>query len=132
MILSPIRNEEQYDEALARVDTLMESAPELGSPESDALEILVMLIEKYEDEHWRIEEPDPIEAIKVRMAQMQLERKDLKPYIGSKGKVSDILNRKAGLSLSMIARLSEALGLSADLLMKASSWHFNKNRHKPA
>ena len=88
MNLSPIKNEQQYDDALARVDTLMASSPEPGTPESDELEILVMLIEKYEEEHWRIEEPDPIEAIKVRMAQMHLDRKDLQPYIGSKGKVS--------------------------------------------
>ena len=132
MNLSPIKNEQQYDDALTRVDTLMDSSPEPGTPESDELEILVMLIEKYEEEHWRIEEPDPIEAIKVRMAQMHLDRKDLKPYIGSKGKVSDVLNRKAGLSLAMIAKLSEALSLSADLLMKASSWHFNQNRRNPA
>lgn len=123
MNLQPIRNEHDYDTALERIDELMDLSPEIGTPESDELEILVMLVDKYEETHWKIEEPDPIEAIKVRMAQRSLERKDLEPYIGSKGKVADVLNGKTGLSLSMIAKLSIGLDLSADLLIHASSWY---------
>jgi HTH-type transcriptional regulator/antitoxin HigA len=88
----------------------------------------VLVIEKYEEAHWRIEEPDPIEAIKVRMEQRNLSRQDLEPFIGSKGKVSDVLNGNIGLSLAMIAKLSSGLDLSADLLIRASSW-FRKNRN---
>ena len=123
MKIHPIKTENDYDAALKRVDELMEFAPDLETPESDELEVLVVLIETYESTHWKIEEPDPIEAIKVRMLQKHLDRKDLEAYIGSKGKVSDVLNGNIGLSLSMIAKLSIGLDLSADLLIRASSWH---------
>jgi len=128
MNLHLIKNEDDYDRALERVDELMEANPEPGTPLSDELEVLVLVIEKYEEAHWRIEEPDPIEAIKVRMEQRNLSRHDLEPFIGSKGKVSDVLNGNIGLSLAMIAKLSSGLDLSADLLIRASSW-FRKNRN---
>ena len=128
MNLHLIKNEDDYDRALERVDELMEANPEPGTPLSDELEVLVLVIEKYEEAHWRIEEPDPIEAIKVRMEQRNLSRQDLEPFIGSKGKVSDVLNGNIGLSLAMIAKLSSGLDLSADLLIRASSW-FRKNRN---
>ena len=88
MILKPIKNEKDYDDALNRVDELMELNPDLGTKYSDELEVLAMLIEKYEEYEWAISEPDPIEAIKVRMEQMHLKQKDLIPYIGNKSKVS--------------------------------------------
>jgi len=77
MLLKPIKNEIDYDNALMRVDELMELNPDLGISESDELEVIVMLIEKYEKKEWAISEPDPIEAIKVRMEQMHLKQKDL-------------------------------------------------------
>lgn len=123
MRLHPIRNEKEYDEALERIDALMEISPAKETAESDELEVLVMLVEKYEEKFWKIEEPDPIEAIKVRMAQRDLERKDLEAFIGSKGKVADVLNGKTGLSLAMIAKLSIGLDLPTDLLIHASSWY---------
>jgi len=118
MKLKPIRNEADYDRALERVDALMERNPAVGSPESDELEILSLLIEHYEDQAWPIAEPDPIEAIKVRMEQMNLKQKDLVPYIGNKSKVSELLNRKIGLSLKMIQNLSEGLHLPLEVLIK--------------
>ena len=84
MLLKPIKNELDYDKALNRVDELMDLNPELGSSLSDELEVLAMLIEKYEEKEWAISEPDPIEAIKIRMEQMHLKQKDLIPYIGNK------------------------------------------------
>ena len=117
MLLKPITNESQYDEALDRVDILMELNPALETELSNELEILVMLIEKYEEKNWAISEPDPIEAIKVRMEQMHLKQKDLVPYIGNASKVSEVLNKKIGLSLSMITNLASALHLPLEALI---------------
>ena len=116
--MKPIRNEQAYDEALDRVDVLMDLDPNMGSEQSDELEILVMLIEKYEEKFWKISEPDPIEAIKVRMEQMHLKQKDLVPYIGNKSKVSEVINGKIGLSLSMISKLSAGLHLPLEVLIQ--------------
>ena len=118
MLLKPIKNEIDYDNALARVDELMELNPDLGTLESDELEVIVMLIEKYEEKEWAISEPDPIEAIKVRMEQMHLKQKDLIPYIGNKSKVSEVLNRKIGLSLTMIANIASGLHLPLESLIQ--------------
>ena len=118
MLLKPIKNEIEYDNALVRVDKLMELNPELGTTQSDELEVLVLLIEKYEEKEWAISEPDPIEAIKVRMEQMHLKQKDLIPYIGNKSKVSEVLNRKIGLSLSMITNIAVGLNLPLESLIQ--------------
>ena len=119
MQLKPIKNEQEYDLALNRVDELMDISPEMGTTQSDELEILVMLVEKYEEQHWHIAEPDPIEAIKVRMEQMHLKQKDLVPYIGNKSKVSEVLNRKVALSLSMISKLATGLQLPLEALIQS-------------
>ncbi len=118
MQIKPIHNEEEYEKALERVDELMALDPDLGTPESDELEVLALLIEKYEEKAWMIEEPDPIEAIKLRMEQMNLKQKDLVPYIGNKSKVSEVLNRKVGLSLSMIYNLAKGLHLPLEVLVQ--------------
>ena len=123
--IKPIRTEEAYDKALDRVDILMDLDPEMDTTHSDELEILVMLIEKYEEKFWQISEPDPIEAIKVRMEQMHLKQKDLVPFIGNKSKVSEVINRKIGLSLSMISKLSVGLHLPLELLIQSSEVHVN-------
>ena len=120
MRIKPIHNEKDYDNALDRVDVLMELNPALGTVESDELEVLALLVEKYEEKAWFISEPDPIEAIKVRMEQMHLKQKDLVPYIGNKSKVSEVLNRKVGLSLSMIYNLSQGLHLPLEVLIQPS------------
>jgi len=118
MSLRPIHNETDYDAALDRVDELMELDLKLGTTLSDELEVLAMLIEKYEEKAWAISEPDPIEAIKYRMEQMHLKQKDLVPYIGNKSKVSEVLNRKVGLSLSMITSLAKGLHLPLEVLVQ--------------
>ncbi|MCD6173392.1 MAG: DNA-binding protein [Sulfurimonas sp.] len=123
MLLKPITNESQYDEALDRVDVLMELQPALETELSNELEILVILIEKYEEKNWAISEPDPIEAIKVRMEQMHLKQKDLVPYIGNASKVSEVLNKKIGLSLSMITNLASALHLPLEALINLPKKH---------
>ncbi len=118
MTLKPIYNETDYNHALDRVDELMELNPPLGSKESNELEVLVLLIEKYEEKAWAISEPDPIEAIKYRMEQMNLKQKDLVPYIGNKSKVSEVLNRKVGLSLNMVYNLAKGLHLPLEILVQ--------------
>ena len=117
MLLKPIKNEKDYDKALERVDELMEINPADGTEQADELEVLVLLIEKYENKYWSISEPDPIEAIKVRMEQMNLKQKDLIPYIGNKSKVSELLNRKISLSLNMIVNLANGLKLPLEVLI---------------
>jgi len=102
----------------ARLAELMEQDPPAESPESDELDVLAVLIEDFETKHFPIDPPDPVDAIEFRMDQMGLTRKDLVPYIGSQSKVSEVLNRKRPLSLSMIRRLSEGLGISADVLIR--------------
>ena len=124
MLLKPIKNEKDYDYALIRVDELMELNPALGTKESDELEVIVMLIEKYEEKEWAISEPDPIEAIKIRMEQMHLKQKDLIPYIGNKSKVSEVLNRKIGLSLTMIANIAAGLHLPLESLIQIPKKNF--------
>ncbi len=120
MSIKPIHNETDYDQALDRVDELMDLNPALHTPQSDELEILALLIEKYEEKAWAISEPDPIEAIKVRMEQLHLKQKDLVPYIGNKSKVSEVLNRKVGLSLMMITSLAKGLHLPLEVLVQPS------------
>jgi HTH-type transcriptional regulator/antitoxin HigA len=121
MHLSPIRTETDYEKVLERIDVLMELEPEIGSSEGNELEILALLVEKYEEAHWQIAAPDPIEAIKYRMAEMGLKQKDLVPIIGSKSKVSEVLNRKIGLSLSMISNLSAQLHIPLEVLVPKAS-----------
>lgn len=115
MDIKPVRTETDYDAALARIEEIWNSAP--GTPESDELDVLSVLVEDYEKKHHPIPPPDPIEAIKFRMEQMGLSRRDLEPYIGSRGRVAEVLNRKRGLSIEMIRNLSEGLGISAEVLV---------------
>jgi HTH-type transcriptional regulator/antitoxin HigA len=119
MQLKIIKTEKDYDKALNRIDELMELNPKLETKESDELEILVLLVEKYEEINWKIETPDPIEAIKYRMQELNLKQKDLVPYGGNKSKVSELLNKKISLSLSMVRNLSEALHIPVETLVKA-------------
>lgn len=117
MNIRPIKTEADYDATLKRIDTLMNLDPDIGSTEGDELEVLVMLVEKYEEKHWAISTPDPIEAIKYRMEEMGLKQKDLVPLIGSKSKVSELLNHKINLSLSMISNLSSTLHIPLEVLI---------------
>jgi len=111
-----IKNEAEHKAALNHVETLMDADP--GSPEEDELDLWTLLIERYEGEHYPIEAPDPIEAIKFRMDQMGLTQKDLVKYIPAKSKVSEVMNRKRGLSLSMIRAFHIGLGIPANVLVK--------------
>lgn len=113
-----IETEAEYDAVLKRIDQLLDIDPEPDSLEGRELQLLLVLVEKYEDEHYFIDMPDPIEAIKVRMDDLGMKAKDLIPYIGDKGTVSKVLNRKTPLSLNMIRRLSSALHIPAEILLQ--------------
>lgn len=115
MYIQPIKSEQDYQQALARIDELMDAEPD--TPEGDELEVLATLVETYEDKHFPIESPDPIEAILFRMEQMGLTRKDLEPYIGSRHRVSEVLNRKRELSLNMIRKLHNGLHIPLENLI---------------
>ncbi|MCP1727635.1 HTH-type transcriptional regulator/antitoxin HigA [Natronospira proteinivora] len=116
MDIRPIHNEQDYEAALARINALMEAEP--GSEASDELDILSTLVEAYEAEHHSIEAPDPVAAIKFRMEQAGLSRKDLEPYLGHSGRVAEVLNYKRGLSLQMIRRLHSGLGIPLESLIQ--------------
>ena len=110
-----IKTEEQYQKYLARIDEIFDAKSR--TDKADELELLLALVKLYEDEHYAIPYPDPIEAIKIRMEDLGLKAKDLVPLIGNKGNVSKILNRKRSLTLEMVRKLSEALGLPAEVLI---------------
>ncbi|UVJ45178.1 transcriptional regulator [Pseudomonas sp. LS1212] len=115
MNLKPIRSEDELNAAFVRMEELW--GAEAGSLESDELEVLSILIEKYEDEHYPIAPSDPIEAIKFRMEQQGLNARDLEPYIGTSGRVSEVLNHKRSLSLAMIRRLHAGLRIPYESLL---------------
>jgi HTH-type transcriptional regulator/antitoxin HigA len=112
----PLRSETDYRAALAEIDNLID-APE-GSPESDALEALSILVADYEGKHHAIESPDPISFLAFVMEARGLTRRDLEPYIGSRSRVAEILNRNRGLSIEMIRRLVRGLNLPAEVLIQ--------------
>ena len=103
---------------LARIETLMDAQP--GSAEEDELELLALLVEKYEAEHYPIDPPDPVEAIKFRMDQEALTAKDMIQFLGSQSKVSEVLNYKRPLSLTMIRKLQTGLGIPAEVLLSTA------------
>ncbi len=111
-----IKTETEYDAALARINELMDALP--GTSEGDELELLVALVEMYERQHYPIGPPSPIEAVRFRMEQLNLKQKDLLPYIGSRGKVSEILSGRRTLSLPMIRKLHAGLGIPAHVLLQ--------------
>lgn len=115
MDVRPIRTKRDYERALRRIETLMDADP--GSDEGDELEVLATLVDVYEEKHFPLGVADPVEAILFRMDQQGLERKDLEPFIGSRHRVSEVLNRKRGLSLDMIRRLHAGLGIPLQVLV---------------
>ena len=110
-----LRTETEYEAALAYLETLMDAVP--GSLEEEQLELFALLVENYEDEHYPIDLPEPIEAIKFRMEQQGLSRKDMEQYLGSQSKVSEVLNYKRPLSLNMIRALVKGLAIPAEVLL---------------
>lgn len=116
MTLKPIKTEHDYNQVLERLEEIFDAEP--NTKEGDELEILGILIEKYENENFPIELPDPIEAIKFRMEQLNYSQNDLAEVIGLKSRASEILNKKRKLSLEMIRKLSEKLHIPSEVLIQ--------------
>ena len=111
-----IKTEKQYDEALERLNAIFDASP--NSKEGQEAELLALLIESYEEAHHPIEAPDPIVAVRIRMEELQLKQKDLVGIVGSKGIVSEVLNRKRKLTVRMIRNLSERLNITPNVLIQ--------------
>jgi HTH-type transcriptional regulator / antitoxin HigA len=116
MNIKPIKTETDYTEALQAIENLMDA--KIDTPEGDNLDVLVTLIEAYEEKHHPILPPEPVEAIIHQMESQGLSRKDLVPFFGSRARVSEILNKKRSLSINMIRKLQKGLGISAEILIK--------------
>lgn len=119
MDIRPIKTDADYQAALAEIERLFDAHPE--TPEGDRLDVLTTLVEVYETDHEAIAAPDPIEAILYYLESRALTRRDLEPYIGSRARVSEVLNRKRGLTLEMIRRLHSGLGIPAEVLIQPST-----------
>lgn len=126
MKIQPIKTKAGYEKALARVDILMDAKP--GTSKADELDVLVTLIEAYENKHYPIAPPSPVAAIKFRMEQGGLTRKDMEPYLGGRGRVSEVLNGKRPLTLDMIRKLHEGLGIPLESLIGGTKSSRKKSR----
>src|SRR3954466_12756853 len=116
--VKPIRTKRDYEAALKEVERFWSA--KAGTREGDRLDVLATLIDAYEAEHYPMDPPDPIEAIKFRMEQQGLTRRDLEEIIGTRTRIAEVLHRKRGLSVGMIRRLHERLGISAEGLIRPS------------
>lgn len=114
--LRPIRTKAGYERAMKQIGRLWGSR--LGTPEGDRLDILATLVDAYEEAHYPMDPPDPIEAIKFYMEQRGLTRRDLEGILGTRTRVAEVLNRRRGLSINMIRRLHEKLGIPAEILIR--------------
>jgi HTH-type transcriptional regulator/antitoxin HigA len=121
MEIRPLHTEADYRATLKRASVLVDLDPAPATPEGDELEILSILVERYEDEHYPMMKPDPIEAIRFRMEQSGLTVADMRPYIGPSHRVYEVLNRTRPLSLAMIRKLHEGLKIPADVLIGAAA-----------
>lgn len=119
MNIEPIKNEKDYQKALNRIEHIFDA--QKGTPEGDELEILSILIDRYENDNFSIEMPDPIEAIKFRMEQMGMKQKDLAEIFGFNSRVSEVLSKKRKLTLTMIRKLSATLHIPTDVLVQEYS-----------
>ena len=111
-----ITTEREYDKALERLNVIFDANPK--SKEGQEADVLALLIEEYEEEHYSIGSPDPITAIRIRMEELEIKQKDLVGVIGSKGIVSEVLNRKRKLTVTMIRNLSDKLKIAAQILIQ--------------
>lgn len=118
MDIKPVRTEADYKASLKEISALMESDPEPGTADGDRLDILATLVEAYENRHFPMDFPDPVEAILFRMEQQGLKPKDLEPMIGQRNRVYEILNRKRPLTMAMVWRLHKGLGIPAESLIR--------------
>ena len=118
MVIHPIKTEEDYNNAMMRIDALMDAGP--GTEEGDELDVLATLVEAYERDNFPIECPDPVAAILFRMEQMGIDRKALEPFLGGRNRVSEVLNRKRNLSMRQVRKLHDGLNIPLENLISTS------------
>lgn len=118
MVIHPIKSDEDYNNAMWRIDALMDAVPD--TEEGDELDILATLVEAYEQNHFPIDTPDPVEAILFRMEQLGIDRKALEPFLGGRNRVSEVLNRKRNLSMRQVRKLHDGLNIPLENLISAS------------
>jgi HTH-type transcriptional regulator/antitoxin HigA len=119
MQIRPIKTRADHRAALKEIERLMNARP--GTPAGDRLEVLTTLVEHYESQHEQIEPPDPIDALLYYMDSRGLKRRDLEPYLGSRARVAEVLNRRRSLTIEMIRKLHAGLGISAEVLIRSYS-----------
>ena len=116
MEIKPIKNDVTYQAVLEEIERLFDAAPD--TPDGDRLEVLTTLVESYEDKHYSIPLPDPIEAILYHMESRGLSRRDMEPFIGTRARVSEVLNRRRPLTMEMVRNLHKGLGIPAEILIQ--------------
>jgi len=116
MEIKPIKTEQDYQSAMAEIDRLFDAEP--GTPEGDRLDVLVTLVEAYEKQYYALPLPDPIAAIEFHMERLGLSRHELEPFIGTRARVSEVLNRRRPLTMRMVRNIHDGLGISYDVLMQ--------------
>lgn len=116
MEIRPIKTKAHHRAALKEIERLMDAKP--GTPAGDRLEVLTTLVERYESQHEPIDPPDPIDALLYHMESRRLTRRDLEPYLGSRARVAEVLNRRRALTIEMIRKLHAGLGIAADVLIR--------------
>jgi HTH-type transcriptional regulator / antitoxin HigA len=123
MQIHPVRTRAEHLAAVKRIEALIDAGVKPGTPEGDELDVLATLVDAYEAKAFQIDAPDPISAIKFRMEQQGLSRRDIEPYIGSRARVSEVMTGKRPLTLDMVRRVRDGLGISADLLIGHAPRH---------
>lgn len=118
MVIQPIKTEGDYENAMSRIDDLMDALP--GTNEGDELDVLATLVEAYERNNFPIKSPDPVAAILFRMEQMGIDRKALEPYLGGRSRVSEVLNRKRNLSMNQVRKLHDGLNIPLENLIRTT------------
>jgi HTH-type transcriptional regulator/antitoxin HigA len=126
--IRPIKTEADYDWAIAEITSYFGSEPEVGTPDGDRFDVLATLIEAYEDEHYPIEAPDPVEAIRSHMELFNLSRKALAEVIGSSPRATEVLNRKRALTLDMVFKLNKEWNIPAEVLVQP--YHLANDRER--
>jgi len=128
MNIHPIKTKKDYYAALEKIEALFDAKP--NTPDGDLLDVLATLVESYEEKHYKIDFPDPVDALNYWMESRGLTRKDLEEYIGARGRVTEILNKKRPLSLKMIQKLNIGLHIPAEILIKTQNIEKNNLIHK--
>lgn len=128
MKVKPIKTQKDYREALAQIESLFDAKP--NTSRGDLLDVLTTLVEAYEEKHYKVDFPEPVDALYYWMESRGLNRKDLEKYLGPRGRVAEVLNKKRGLSLQMIQKLNKGLHIPAEILIKTQEIENKKRLHQ--